>query len=86
MVLILFDIFFQDPFAEDDFTQTGKGKDFMYDREEDEVETCKPVILSLILSRFKALFWRYLMFDSQNFFFLFNRRSHLNLKSSKNPR
>ncbi|XP_039678927.1 uncharacterized protein si:cabz01007807.1 isoform X2 [Perca fluviatilis] len=31
-----------DPFAEDDFTQTGKGKDFMYDREEDEVETCKP--------------------------------------------
>ncbi|XP_032400582.1 uncharacterized protein si:cabz01007807.1 isoform X1 [Etheostoma spectabile] len=29
-----------DPFAEDDFTQTGK--DCMYDSEEDEVETCKP--------------------------------------------
>ncbi|XP_078131800.1 uncharacterized protein LOC144534043 isoform X2 [Sander vitreus] len=29
-----------DPFAEDDFTQAGKY--VMYDREEDEVETCKP--------------------------------------------
>lgn len=35
-------------FSEGDFTQTGPGE--MYDSEEDEVETCKPVYLLLSYS------------------------------------
>ena len=64
-------MFWQDGFAEDEFTQTGK--DFMspremYDIEEDELEICKPVFLSLHCSLLQLSLWSYLKCDAQTFF------------------
>lgn len=73
----------QDPFAEDDFTHTGRDfmKD-MIDSEEDELETCKSVFLSLSCSLL-ALYFSVITYVILDFLFCFQQKKPSKLKGLK---
>lgn len=84
------DLFFflQDAFADNDITQTGTyfmSPGEMYDSEQDEVETCKPVFFFfLLVFIFTASLWSYLMILQHCFSFQQKKSSKLKgLKKQK---